>query len=93
MPDAFIGESYHASVAALRIFRDRGIDIPGKCAYIGVDELPDYLTGGYNLTTIKISHTERAKLAMNILKHEIEAPSSFKTKLYTDCKFVIGDTV
>ncbi|MCR5776090.1 MAG: LacI family transcriptional regulator [Lachnospiraceae bacterium] len=92
LPDAFIGESYHISVAAIRLFHDRGIRLKDDVSFIGVDELPDYLTGGHALTTVKVPHTERARLAMNLLKHEIDESPSSKSKIFTNCKLIEGDT-
>lgn len=93
LPDAFIAESYHLSIAAIRLFKERGIKMPDDVAFIGVDELPEFLTDGYTLSTVKIPLTERAKLTMIILKHEIEDACDMKTKLYTSCRFIEGNTV
>ncbi|MCR5291163.1 MAG: LacI family transcriptional regulator [Treponema sp.] len=93
LPDAFIAESYHISISALRLFRERGIKLPEDVSLAGVDELPNFLTGDYHLSTVKIPTTERAKLTMEMLKHEIEDPCELKTKLYTACSFIPGDTI
>ncbi|MCR5715801.1 MAG: LacI family transcriptional regulator [Lachnospiraceae bacterium] len=93
LPDAFIAESYHISISALRLFRERGIRLPEDVSFTGVDELPDFLTGEYALSTVKIPMTERAKLTMAMLKHEIEEPCELKTKLYTACNFIHGNTI
>ena len=93
LPDAFIFESYHLSIGAIRAFRSENVKVPEDISVIGIDELPDYLTGEYQLTTIRIPHTERAKLAMQLLYHEMHDSCSTKSKLFTNCKLIEGDTV
>ena len=93
LPDAFIFESYHLSIGAMRAFRSADIKVPEDISVIGIDELPDYLTGDYQLTTIRIPHTERAKLAMQLLYHEMHDSCSTKSKIFTNCKLIEGDTV
>ncbi len=93
LPEAFLTESYHLSISLIRLFRERGIVMPKDVALVGIDELPEYMTNGYLLSTVKIPSTERAKLTMEMLKHEIEDGCDMKTKLYTSCRFIEGNTI
>lgn len=93
LPEAYIMESYHQSVGAIRAFRQANIHIPEDVSLIGIDELPSYLTGDCTLTTIRIPHTDRARLVMTLLFQEIECPSTFKSKVYTNCMLVEGTSV
>ena len=93
LPDGFIMESYHLSIGAIRAFREKGIQIPRDVSIIGIDELPDYMTGEQQLTTIRIPHTERANMVMLLLFHEITNGSSIKSRIETYCKLIEGNTV
>lgn len=93
LPDAFIGESYHTSVGAIRAFREKRIRIGEDISIIGVDELPSYMTGECQLTTVKIPHTERAEWVMMALIKEIHKTSHFKSIIMTKCELVEGNSV
>lgn len=93
LPEAFIMESYHLSVGALRAFREKKINIPKDISIIGIDELPSYMTGECELTTIRIPHTERANMVMTMLFREIENDISFKSKIYTNCRLIQRNSV
>ena len=93
LPEAFIAESYHLSIGSIRAFRQKNIKVPKDVSIIGMDELPDYMTGEYQLTTIRIPHTERANWAMQMLYREIYESSSTKSKIYTNCKLMEGNSV
>lgn len=93
LPDAFIMESYHLSVGAIRAFREKEICIPKDVSIIGIDELPGYMTGGCELTTIRIPHTERANMVMTMLFREIENEISFKSKIFTSCRLIKRNSV
>lgn len=93
LPDAFIMESYHLSIGTIRALHERKIQIPRDISLIGVDKLPQYMTGECQLTTIHIPHTERAALTMVLLHREILHNSSFKSKVFTNCLLVEGNTV
>lgn len=93
LPDAFIAESYQMSISGIRVLQERGIQIPEQVKFIGVDELPAYVTMGYNMTSVRIPHTERAKLTMMLLNHEMHEPSSrVKSEIYARCQIIDGET-
>ncbi len=93
LPSAFVMESYHISVGAIRAFRERGIAIPDDISLIGIDELPSYMTGECQMTTIRIPHTERAVWVMMMLFKEIVDPSEIKSRVLTNCKLIEGNSV
>lgn len=93
LPDAFLMECCQISIPFVRVCRELGKAVPKDISLLGIDELPDYLTGEKQLTTIRVPHTERAKLAMDLLYHEMGEPGIFKSKIYTNCKLVEGETV
>ena len=93
LPDAFIAESYQMSISGIRVLQERGIKLPEQVKFIGVDELPSYVTMGYRLTAVKIPHTERARLTMMLLNHEMHQPSSsVKCEISANCLIVDGET-
>lgn len=93
LPDAFLIECCQISIPFVRACRELGIAVPEDVSLLGIDELPHYLTGEKQLTTIRVPHTERAKLAMNLLYHEMRDPGIFKSKIYTNCRLIEGETV
>lgn len=93
LPSAFVMESYHISVGAIRAFRERGIVIPDDISLIGIDELPSYMTGECQMTTIRIPHTERAVWVMMMLFKEIADPNDIKSRIFTNCKLIEGNSV
>lgn len=93
LPEAFLMESYQITIGVLRALREEHLDIPKDISLIGIDELPQFFTGGIRLTTIKIPHEERAIMAMDLLKKEIQEEIKIKSRIYTDCKLIEGDSV
>ena len=57
------------------------IRIPEDVSLIGIDALPSFLTGGIDMTSIRVPHTERAYWAIQLLLKEIEHPVKEKCKL------------
>ena len=93
LPDAFIMDSYHVSIGTIRALKELGKEIPREISLIGVDVLPAYLTGSCKLTSIRVPHSERAYWVMQLLFKEISEPSSLKSRLYTNCSLIQGETV
>ena len=93
LPDAFLMESYHVSIGAMRALREKKIKVPQDISLIGVDELPPYLTGDRKMTAIRVPHTERAYWVMQMLFKEMDDPVDSKPKLYMDCALSEGETV
>ena len=90
---AYIMESYHVSMGTIMAMNELNIRIPEDVSLIGIDALPSFLTGGIDMTSIRVPHTERAYWAIQLLLKEIEHPVKEKCKLYTNCVFVDGETV
>lgn len=93
LPDAFVCDTYHMSIALFRVLAERKADIPRDVSIIGVDALPEYLTGGMHMTSVRIPHSERAFWAMQLLLKDIREPSEFKTRMYMNCELIRGETV
>lgn len=93
LPEAFITESYHLSLGLTRACRKNGIEIPKDVSMIAIDELPDFMVDGYQLTTIRVPHTERAVLTMELLRHEISRSSSTKSRIFTNCQMIERSSV
>lgn len=104
LPDAFVMENYQVSVGVIRAMEDKGIQIPGDVSLIGVDELPPFtrFKNNVQLTTVKIEHAERARIAMLFLVYEMKkaeegAPAQGfrkgKFKSYCSCELLPGNSV
>jgi len=88
---ALLVENYQASAAILRAFHDMGI---GKLpfAIAAIDELTPYYMYGRKLTYVRISHDERACLAMDLLRRQMRTTNPDRFKLLSNCHLVVGDT-
>lgn len=93
LPEAFLCESYHISIGLLSALREMHFKIPESVSVIGIDQLPDYLTGGINLTCVRVPHTERAYWTTKALLKEIKSPAREKALIYVNCRLIPGDTV
>lgn len=93
LPHAFIMESYHVSMGTIIAMQSLGLKSPEDVSLIGIDTLPKFLTGGWDMTSIRIPHTERAYWTVQLLLKELEHPVREKSKLYTNCLLVNGETV
>lgn len=93
LPQAFITGSYHVSIGLIRALDTAGVKIPEDVSIIGIDEIPDYMTVRKALTCIRVPHTERAYWTIQLLFREIDNPPREKSRLYTDCVLVSGETV
>lgn len=93
LPDAFIMENYQVSIGVMRALRQKKISVPEDVSLLGVDEIPDYLTGDIPLTALRMEHLERAYVAMLFLEQEMKGAISCKFKSFSTCKIVPGQTV
>lgn len=89
---AFICENYTVSIGTIKAFKELGKKIGEDILLIGIDEIPDYCSYGYHMTTIRVTHAQRAFLAMELLKKEITNGKVDRFKIYSTCTFVKGDT-
>ena len=80
LPQAYIMESYHVSMGTIMAMHELNIRIPEDVSLIGIDALPSFLTGGIDMTSIRVPHTERAYWAIQLLLKEIEHPVKEKCK-------------
>lgn len=93
LPEAFIMESYHVSIACLQELRERGIQIPEDVSLIGIDELPSYLLEEFPLTMLRVPHIERVDWCMRLLHEEICNPSGLKASVRLNCELVERNSV
>ncbi len=93
LPDAFIAESYHVTMGTIMAAQELGIQIPEDVSLVGVDALPSYLTGGMDVTCVRVPHTERAYWTIQLLLKEMDHPVKEKCILYTKCAFMEGKSV
>lgn len=92
-PDAFIMENYQVSIGVIKALKEMNVQVPGQISILGVDELPSYMTGGMALDCIRVPHTERAYVTIELLLREIKAPGSTKFKVASRCELILGETV
>lgn len=93
LPDAFILENFQVSAGVLRAVYELGISVPEEVSMIGIDELPGYLSRDFQLTSVKISHEERAKVAMMFLEQEIRGGLPVPFKAFSECEIVPGNSI
>ena len=93
LPDAFIMENYQVSVGVVRALKEYGISIPDDVSLVGIDEIPEYLTGGIRLSAVRFDAVERASLAMMLLEQEIQGRLSAKVKLISNGRLIQGNSI
>lgn len=93
LPDAFIMENYQVSLGVMRALRDAHISVPRDVSLVGVDELSEYFTGDFLLTTVKVEHADRARAVMMFLEQEMDGTLPGKFKVYSNCKLIHGNSV
>jgi len=93
LPEAFLFENYQVSAGVMRALREKNIRVPEDISLIGIDELPSYVETPYRLTTIRISHAERGKIAMLLLEQEIMGAITRKFKVLSNCELIQGESV
>lgn len=93
LPDAFIMENYQVSIGVVRALKEKNIRIPEDISLIGIDELPSYLTGDIQLTTVSVVHEERAKILVLLLEQEIQEELHRKYKVLSNCSLIEGNSV
>ena len=93
MPEAFLMESYHLSVGGMQALSSMGLKVPEQVAVLGIDEVPEYMTGGKKVTAVQVPHVERSNWTMMALSREMTDPSgSINAKIYVNCGLRHGDT-
>ena len=92
LPEAFLMENYQVSIGMTRALMERGIEIPGQISLIGIDVVPEYMTGNFKLTAVRVPHTERAVAAVVMLEKEIRRKSDVKSRILTYCDFIEGES-
>lgn len=93
LPDAFIMENYQVSIGVMRALRQKNISVPEELSLIGIDELPEYLTGDIRMTALRIEHLERAHMAMVFLEQMIKGNVSGVFRTYSGCQLIDGRTI
>lgn len=93
LPDAFIMENYQVSLGVMRALKEKNVSVPRDVSLIGIDVLPGYLMGDYQLTTIKVEHVERVRTCMMFLEQEIQGTISTKFKVYSNCELIWGNSI
>lgn len=88
-----ISENYQVSIGVIKAVHELNMKFKEDVCLIGIDEIPEYFCYGHCLTTIKIAHGSRAKMAIKLLKEEINGDNNDKFKIYSTCKFIPGDTM
>lgn len=89
---AIICENYQVSIGAIKAVQELGLIINQDVVVVGIDEIPDYFCYGHKLTALKVSHNQRAFMAMVLLKQEILNQQTDKFRIYSSCELVKGDT-
>ena len=92
-PEAFLTESYHVSIGVMKALKDLNIAVPEKVCLIGIDEVPEYMTGGKKVTLIRIPHAEKIRRTMDVLRFEMFNPMDSKIKMVVNCSLEEGNTV
>lgn len=93
LPQAFLMDSYHASIGVIRALQENNVKIPEDVSLIGIDTLPVYMTGGLKYSCIRVPHTVRGYWTVQLILREIDNMFNDKCKMYVNCELVPGETV
>lgn len=93
LPDAFLMDNYQVSIGVMRALKELQISVPDEVSLIGFDEIPSFVMADYQLTTVKVRHSERARALMQLLEQEIKGYQDSKFKLVSYCELVHGNSV
>nr|MCR4744740.1 LacI family transcriptional regulator [Lachnospiraceae bacterium] len=90
--DGMIMENYQISAAVIKAAEKIGADCWRRFKFVGIDELPKVYQDKISLTQIKIPHKDRAVIAMQLLKREIDGVSETKMRVYAVPTLIKGNT-
>lgn len=93
LPQAFICEAFQVSIGTIMALQHSGYRVPEDVSVVGIDEVPEYMIGGMNLTRMTTAHEERAKLATELLLQEIQQEMQVKFAVASKCKLIEGKSV
>ena len=82
-------ENYQVSIGALTALQKYGVRVPQEVKIVGIDEIPDYICPDMCLTQMKIPHTERAIMAMDLLDKEIRYSWTVKVNIYAETEMIV----
>lgn len=89
LPQGMLFENYQVSIGALTALQKYGVRVPQEVKIVGIDEIPDYICPDMCLTQMKIPHTERAIMAMDLLDKEIRYSWTVKVNIYAETEMIV----
>ncbi len=84
LPDAFICASDRQAIFLMRLFRQLSIDIPGRVAVLGFDNLPEASRQLPPLSTIEANTFYQGELAVRKILERLQTPD--KPHEYIECE-------
>lgn len=93
MPDAFLFENYQISIGVMTALRKKGIHVPQQVKAVGIDEIPEMILPDISLTQVKVSHAERAIMAMDVLEKQMSDLWKCKIKVFTESEIILRDSI
>jgi Transcriptional regulators len=72
LPEAIIAENYHVSIGIITAFKQNGVKVPKEVSLIAIDELPNYITPEYELTTVVMPTRARARISAKSFVDRLE---------------------
>lgn len=88
LPDAFLFENYQVSIGVMAALSKLKISVPEQIKIVGIDEIPEYTKSGMELIQMKVPHSERATMALELLDKEITKKWNTKIKLFAEAKVI-----
>ena len=89
LPQGMLFENYQVSIGALTALQKYGVRVPQEVKIVGIDEIPNYICPDMCLTQMKIPHTERAIMAMDLLDKEIRYSWTVKVNIYAETEMIV----
>lgn len=93
LPEAFLFENYQISIGVMLALRKKKISAPKDIKLIGIDEVPEYMLSGSDLTCLKIPYRARAIMCMKLLDMLAEQDVDVKMKVYAKPKMIWNGSI
>lgn len=93
LPDAFLFENYQISIGVMLALRKKKISVPQDIKLIGIDEVPEYMLSGNELTYMKMPYRTRASVCMTLLDMLTQLYPDMKTKIFVEAEMVSNNSI
>ena len=81
LPNCIVAENYTTAIGLLMAMRSMQVSIPERVRIVSIDELPEYVPGKERIWQIRVPHSERATITMDLLEYEMQHRDQIKVRI------------